>query len=119
MAAKYSSGAQSYPEISKQALLEMQRQVGVAKPAPDGLIYRGLMIDHLIMPNMLVIGGRESANTRWLFEAARATGRPSWQIEGVEDIPADARGFARVGISAGASTPDDAVDEVEKALLAM
>ncbi len=68
---------------------------------------------------LLVIGGRESANTRWLFEAARATGRPSWQIEGVEDIPAEMRGFARVGISAGASTPDNAVDEVEKALLAM
>lgn len=68
---------------------------------------------------LLVIGGGESANTRWLFEAARATGRPSWRIEGVEDIPEGVRGFARVGISAGASTPDTAVDEVERALLSM
>jgi putative pyruvate formate lyase activating enzyme len=51
MAAKYSSGAESYPEITKQALLEMHRQVGVAKPAADGLMYRGLMIRHLVMPN--------------------------------------------------------------------
>jgi putative pyruvate formate lyase activating enzyme len=51
MAAKYSSGAKSYPEITKQALLEMHRQVGVAKPAADGLMYRGLMIRHLVMPN--------------------------------------------------------------------
>jgi len=51
MAAKYSSGAQSYPEAAKAALLEMHRQVGVAKPAGDGLIYRGLMIRHLVMPN--------------------------------------------------------------------
>ena len=29
----------------------MHRQVGVAKPASDGLIYRGLMIRHLVMPN--------------------------------------------------------------------
>ena len=51
MAAKYSSGSETYPEITKAALLEMHRQVGVAKPANDGLMYRGLMIRHLVMPN--------------------------------------------------------------------
>jgi len=51
MAAKYSSGAASYPELTRAALLEMHRQVGVAKPAPDGIMRRGLMIRHLVMPN--------------------------------------------------------------------
>ncbi len=51
MADKYSSGAESYPEVTRKALLEMHRQVGVAKPAKDGLMYRGLMIRHLVMPN--------------------------------------------------------------------
>jgi putative pyruvate formate lyase activating enzyme len=51
MASKYSSGADTYPEVAKAALLEMHRQVGVAKPARDGLMYRGLMIRHLVMPN--------------------------------------------------------------------
>ncbi|NIM52837.1 MAG: radical SAM protein [Gemmatimonadales bacterium] len=51
MASTYSSGADTYPEITKAALLEMHRQVGVAKPAEDGLMYRGLMIRHLVMPN--------------------------------------------------------------------
>jgi len=51
MAAKYSSGAETYPEIVQKALLEMHRQVGVAKPAEDGRMYRGLMIRHLVMPN--------------------------------------------------------------------
>jgi putative pyruvate formate lyase activating enzyme len=55
MAAKYSSGAASYPEVTKAALLEMHRQVGIAKPAVDGLMYRGLMIRHLVMPNR--VGG--------------------------------------------------------------
>ena len=41
----------TYPEVTKAALLEMNRQVGVAKPAGDGLMYRGLMIRHLVMPN--------------------------------------------------------------------
>lgn len=53
MAAKYSSGSEGYPELTKAALLEMNRQVGVAKPAKDGLMYRGLMIRHLVMPNRI------------------------------------------------------------------
>ncbi|MFC1816857.1 radical SAM protein [Thermodesulfobacteriota bacterium] len=51
VSAKYSSGAESYPEITKKAILEMHRQVGVAKPAEDGIMQRGLMIRHLVMPN--------------------------------------------------------------------
>ncbi len=50
-ASKYSSGADSYPEMTQKALLEMHRQVGVAKPAENGLMKRGLMIRHLVMPN--------------------------------------------------------------------
>jgi len=50
-AAKYSFGADSYVNDTQNALLEMHRQVGVAKPANDGLMYRGLMIRHLVMPN--------------------------------------------------------------------
>ncbi|HER44433.1 MAG TPA: radical SAM protein [Candidatus Eisenbacteria bacterium] len=51
MAATYSAGAASYPELAKAALLEMHRQVGVARPGPDGIMRRGLMIRHLVMPN--------------------------------------------------------------------
>jgi putative pyruvate formate lyase activating enzyme len=55
MAARYSSAADTYPELTKRALLEMHRQVGGARPAADGLMYRGLMIRHLVMPNR--VGG--------------------------------------------------------------
>jgi len=48
--ALYSSDAKSYPEITRSALIEMNRQVGVAMPAPNGLVSRGLMIRHLVMP---------------------------------------------------------------------
>lgn len=50
-AATYSSGAETYPEVTREAILEMHRQVGVAHPAPDGFMYRGLMVRHLVMPN--------------------------------------------------------------------
>lgn len=65
MAAKYSSGADTYPEVTKKALLEMHRQVGVARPASNGLMYRGLMIRHLVMPNN-VSGAREVL--KWISE---------------------------------------------------
>jgi len=51
MSARYSSGAENYPEVAREAILEMHRQVGVAKPASDGIMQRGLMIRHLVMPN--------------------------------------------------------------------
>lgn len=51
MAEKYSSGADDYPQLAKKALLEMHRQVGVAKPNKKGIMEQGLMIRHLVMPN--------------------------------------------------------------------
>ena len=51
MATIYSSGADTYSEMAREALLEMNRQVGIAKPAADGIMYRGIMIRHLVMPN--------------------------------------------------------------------
>ena len=65
MSAKYSEGAESYPEITAKAILEMHRQVGVAKPAKDGIMQRGLMIRHLVMPNNT--GGSENI-MEWIAE---------------------------------------------------
>jgi len=65
MSAKYSSGAESYPEVTKAAILEMHRQVGVARPPADGILQRGLIIRHLVMPNN--IGGSEEV-MEWIAE---------------------------------------------------
>jgi len=58
-------GAKNYAEVTRKAILEMHRQVGVAKPAKDGLIYRGLMIRHLVMPNN-VAGSKQII--KWIAE---------------------------------------------------
>ena len=50
LAAKYSSGAEDYPEAATAAVFEMDRQVGTAQLAHNGVVYRGLMIRHLVMP---------------------------------------------------------------------
>jgi putative pyruvate formate lyase activating enzyme len=65
MAAKFSSSAYGYPDGTKKAILEMHRQVGTAKPAYDGLMYRGLMIRHLVMPNN--VGGTREI-LEWIAE---------------------------------------------------
>jgi putative pyruvate formate lyase activating enzyme len=65
MAARYSSEAESYPEVTERALVEMNRQVGVARPSEDGLIHRGLMIRHLVMPND--VGGSKRV-FEWIAE---------------------------------------------------
>jgi len=62
---------------------------------------------------VLVIGGRDSANTRHLWEIAERS-KPAHLIQGVEDISPDwLEGVDCVGLTAGASTPDSAIDEVE------
>ncbi|UCH11037.1 MAG: radical SAM protein [Fidelibacterota bacterium] len=65
MSAKYSSGAERYPEIAREVILEMHRQVGVAKPTINGIMQRGLMIRHLVMPNNA--GGSEQI-MEWIAE---------------------------------------------------
>lgn len=45
------AGAAGYPGETKRAVLEMHRQVGVAHPNADGVVNRGLMIRHLVMPD--------------------------------------------------------------------
>jgi 4-hydroxy-3-methylbut-2-enyl diphosphate reductase len=67
---------------------------------------------------VLVIGGKHSANTRHLHDIC-ARKKPSHLIQGAEDIdPAWLAGVECVGITAGASTPDYVVDEVEGKLRA-
>jgi putative pyruvate formate lyase activating enzyme len=50
MARTFSAEAENYPQVTKSALMEMNRQVGVARPERNGVIFRGLMIRHLVMP---------------------------------------------------------------------
>lgn len=68
---------------------------------------------------ILVIGGRESANTRHLWEICREL-KPSYLIHDVSDIRTEwFRDGGMVGITAGSSTPDYMIDEVEQKVLSL
>jgi (E)-4-hydroxy-3-methyl-but-2-enyl pyrophosphate reductase len=66
---------------------------------------------------ILVIGGKKSANTKHLWEICRER-KPAQLIQGADDIRAEwLENVETVGLTAGASTPDYVVDEVEQRLM--
>jgi 4-hydroxy-3-methylbut-2-enyl diphosphate reductase len=68
---------------------------------------------------ILIIGGRKSANTKHLWEICREE-KPSYLIQGADDIePQWLDGAEVIGVTAGSSTPDYVIEEVEAVLAAM
>ena len=66
---------------------------------------------------ILVIGGKNSANTRRLLQTAIDRGKPAWLAESSCDIPQEVRQYRTIGLIAGASTPDSSIDAIEQLLL--
>ena len=66
---------------------------------------------------VVVVGGKKSANTRHLTEVCREQGTPAYHVEDAAEIdPAWFKGVERVGLTAGASTPDYSIESVEARL---
>lgn len=62
---------------------------------------------------MIVIGGFNSANTQKLAQISKEANIPVYHIETLADLDLDiVRGYATVGITAGASTPEHIIEEV-------
>lgn len=65
---------------------------------------------------IIVVGGKQSANTRHLYEICNEY-KPSYLIQGCEDLKKEwFEGVKVVGLTAGASTPDEILDEVEECI---
>jgi 4-hydroxy-3-methylbut-2-enyl diphosphate reductase len=62
---------------------------------------------------MVIVGGRQSANTAQLAEVCRQVNPRVLHIESAAELaPEWFAGVRRVGVSAGASTPDEVIEEV-------
>jgi 4-hydroxy-3-methylbut-2-enyl diphosphate reductase len=71
---------------------------------------------------VIVAGGKDSANTRRLLAIAEDCGKPAFLAESAADLaglPAAFHGDVTIGLCAGASTPDEVIDEIEQKLFAM
>jgi 4-hydroxy-3-methylbut-2-enyl diphosphate reductase len=68
---------------------------------------------------IVVIGGKQSANTKHLWEICREA-KPSYLVQGRDDLdPTWFSGARVIGLTAGSSTPDYVIDEVEQRLAAL
>ena len=64
---------------------------------------------------MIVIGGKHSSNTQKLFEICKEECKNTYYIQTPEDLDlTELRGLDDVGITAGASTPNNIIEEVQK-----
>ena len=66
---------------------------------------------------VIVVGGHHSGNTRRLADIARQTGKPAFHIETARELQLDKiSGARRIGLTAGASTPNWIIKQVYHAL---
>ncbi|MFQ3548727.1 MAG: 4-hydroxy-3-methylbut-2-enyl diphosphate reductase [Armatimonadota bacterium] len=66
---------------------------------------------------MIIVGGKNSANTNRLAEICQKTGKPVYHIETSDELQKEwFNGVESVGITAGASTPDWIIEDVKNAI---
>ena len=66
---------------------------------------------------MIIVGGRNSSNTKKLLETCRLRCERAYQVETPEDVPQGViKNTDRVAITAGASTPQWLLEEVRRAI---
>ena len=65
---------------------------------------------------VLVVGGKNSANTKRLYQTAAANCKLAAHIQSASEIPEEFFALDKVGITAGASTPDSIIKDVEMLL---
>ena len=64
---------------------------------------------------MIVIGGRSSSNTQKLFEICKMECENTYYIQTLDDLDlTKLKSIDNVGITAGASTPNNIIEEVQK-----
>lgn len=62
---------------------------------------------------MVIVGGKDSANTKRLYEISKAAGAPSFHIENEDEIdPLGLERYENIGVMAGASTPNWVINKV-------
>ena len=61
---------------------------------------------------MIIIGGKNSSNTKKLYDIASSKCKNTYIVETIDDLKEDMSIFDIVGVMAGASTPKESIDEV-------
>lgn len=111
-------------DIFHAAIQQVQQRLGVPPLALDTICdatrdrQAEVKTMSLTVQIMVVVGGLNSGNTRRLAEVARSCGVPAIHVEQVNDLTPEqlaqlaAPGVHTVGLTAGASTPDEHIAAV-------
>jgi (E)-4-hydroxy-3-methyl-but-2-enyl pyrophosphate reductase len=120
--------------LISQSTSNVEKFIGVARDLVGEMVARGVevrVINTICKPTkdrqravrelarevdvVIAIGGQASANTRKLVQAAQEEGAAAHQVERPDDLQAEwFERVERVGVTAGASTPDIVIDQVEE-----
>ncbi|GMT48873.1 MAG: 4-hydroxy-3-methylbut-2-enyl diphosphate reductase [bacterium] len=90
----------------------------ICKPSWD----RQIALQNLLkcVEALVVLGGKNSNNTKQLVRLAREKNLPCFHIQTVDDIDSEQyKNFSVIGLSAGTSTLDSSIDEVYEKLLSI
>jgi 4-hydroxy-3-methylbut-2-enyl diphosphate reductase len=102
------------------ALIAKTRELSVYNTICDSTRTRQRATSELAgrVDTMFIVGGRASSNTAKLYETSRRIQPRTYFIENARQItPNKLRGACTVGISGGASTPPEAIQEAVDAIL--
>jgi (E)-4-hydroxy-3-methyl-but-2-enyl pyrophosphate reductase len=101
------------------ALVEKTRELTVYNTICDSTLTRQRSTSDLAgrVDTLFIVGGRASSNTTRLYEMSKRIQRRTFFIENARQItPAMLRGAETIGISGGASTPPEAIQEAVDAI---
>ncbi|MDR3356250.1 MAG: 4-hydroxy-3-methylbut-2-enyl diphosphate reductase [Spirochaetaceae bacterium] len=65
---------------------------------------------------LVIAGDPASSNTRRLLAVAKGHAKPAWIVSDASCLPPELGSFGTVGLSAGTSTPDVLIGEIERAI---
>jgi 4-hydroxy-3-methylbut-2-enyl diphosphate reductase len=68
---------------------------------------------------LVIAGDPASSNTRRLLAVAKELAKPAWIVSRASALPPELGSFGTVGLSAGTSTPDALIGEIERAIQAL
>jgi 4-hydroxy-3-methylbut-2-enyl diphosphate reductase len=100
---------------SVKRLREIYKNIEVGETICDATTERQTEVIELAkeVDALIVVGGKESANTARLVSIGKEKGLPTWHVETEAELDIEAlKEFDTIGVTAGASTPKWVIDDV-------